>query len=88
MFFNPTDETLSQWIRLPLYYTGATDKVVITLEGTEERIENLHRDFSVVVSIGKLLILSLAYVHKCKLPMSLSHHYMYLQSLDQGKSPG
>jgi len=53
MFFNPTDERLSQWIGLPLYYTGATDKVALALEGREQWFEELQRDFSIFVHIGE-----------------------------------
>ena len=51
LFFNPTNETLAQTIRLPLYYTGHTDTVGI--QEKEGKIINykMARDYSVEIKV-------------------------------------
>jgi hypothetical protein len=79
VFFNPTDERLTQWIRMPLYYTGATEAVEIALGGANPRVLNLQRDYSIDVSIGEELFLSSLLQHNLIMAMNLS------QTLDRDK---
>lgn len=51
MFFNPTDETITREIRLPLYYTGLTDKARIREAEDRPKTYRLDRDYSVPLTV-------------------------------------
>ncbi|MCM4149965.1 alpha-galactosidase [Arenibacter sp. N53] len=51
MFFNPTNETLSQTIKLPLYYTGHSNEVSIKEKEGEKISYELARDYSVELKV-------------------------------------
>jgi hypothetical protein len=51
LFFNPTNETLTQTIKLPLYYTGHTDTVSIQEKEGERTDYILARDYSVELKV-------------------------------------
>ena len=59
MFFNPTLETLTSYINIPLYYTGLEEKAVVIKEEHKMTpvVYQLNRDFSIDLLIGKVLIL-------------------------------
>jgi hypothetical protein len=51
VFYNPLPEAIERRIRLPLYYTGLTNQVVLRREdGSTERL-TLNRDYSVETTI-------------------------------------
>ena len=52
MFFNPTDKTMKRTIKLPLYYTGLTDKARIRIEGGKVETYQLNRDYIVEITVG------------------------------------
>ncbi len=45
MLFNPTNETITRTIQLPLYYTGLQDKAKIAQKGKEAKSYTLNRAF-------------------------------------------
>lgn len=47
MLFNPTKEVMTKTIKLPLYYTGLTQKVKITDSDSASKQYNLSRDYSI-----------------------------------------
>lgn len=47
MLFNPTKEVMTKTIKLPLYYTGLTQKVKITDPNGLSKQYNLSRDYSI-----------------------------------------
>jgi hypothetical protein len=47
MLFNPTKEVMTKIIKLPLYYTGLTQKVKITDPNGLSNQYNLNRDYSI-----------------------------------------
>lgn len=51
LFFNPTNKTLAQTIKLPLYYTGHTDTVSIQEKEGKVINYNLQRDYSVEIKV-------------------------------------
>jgi len=51
MFFNPTNETLSQTIKLPLYYTGHANEVSIKEKEGKRINYELARDYSVELEV-------------------------------------
>ena len=51
MFFNPTNETLSQTIKLPLYYTGHSNEVSIKEQEGKRISYELARDYSVELKV-------------------------------------
>ena len=51
LFFNPTNETLTQTIKLPLYYTGHTDTVSIQEKEGKRTDYKLARDYSVELKV-------------------------------------
>ncbi|MBC8767316.1 NPCBM/NEW2 domain-containing protein [Arenibacter sp. BSSL-BM3] len=51
MFFNPTNETLSQTIKLPLYYTGHSNEVSIKEKEGKRISYKLARDYSVELKV-------------------------------------
>ena len=54
MFFNPTLETLRNYINLPLYYTGLEERAIVVYEEhtTFPVVHQLNRDFSIDLLIG------------------------------------
>jgi hypothetical protein len=46
MFYNPLAEPIERRIRLPLYYTGLTDRVVVRWEGGKSETLRLARDYT------------------------------------------
>ncbi len=52
MIYNPTTDTITRTISLPLYYTGLADTVLVMLEGqTPGMILSLDRDCNVQVTV-------------------------------------
>jgi hypothetical protein len=47
MLFNPTKEVMTKTIKLPLYYTGLTQKVKMTDPNGLTYQYNLNRDYSI-----------------------------------------
>jgi hypothetical protein len=47
MLFNPTKEVMTKTIKLPLYYTGLTQKVKISDSNGLSNQYNLNRDYSI-----------------------------------------
>ena len=48
MVFNPTDQTLTRNISLPLYYTGISEKATVMSEGVSPgTLFTLDRDYSI-----------------------------------------
>jgi len=45
MLFNPTNETITRTIQLPLYYTGLQDKAKISIKGQSPKIYSLNRSY-------------------------------------------
>ena len=58
MFFNPTLNTLQSYINLPLYYTGLEQTATIIYEEhtTSPVVYQMHRDYSIDILIGMVLI--------------------------------
>ena len=52
MFFNPTGEVMERTIKLPLYYTGLTDKVRIRVEDGKAKTCRLNRDYTVDITVS------------------------------------
>lgn len=52
LVFNPTTEPLSDNLTLPLYYSGLTDKVQVSVGGAAAADMTLRRDYSVVVPVS------------------------------------
>ncbi|MEZ5045070.1 MAG: alpha-galactosidase [Saprospiraceae bacterium] len=52
VIFNPLDEPLQKTIKVPLYYTGLTDKVVVKSAGKTDVRYNLERDFSISIPVN------------------------------------
>jgi hypothetical protein len=46
MLYNPTNKTINRHIKLPLYYTGLTNKAVIREQGGTPKIYQLNRDYT------------------------------------------
>ena len=46
MLFNPTDSKIDAFVNMNLYYTGATDSVVISINGADTKKVTLSRDYS------------------------------------------
>lgn len=51
MMFNPTNHTVSQWLNLPLYYTGLTGNARIKQEEAVFISYELKRDYSVDIMV-------------------------------------
>ncbi len=51
MVFNPLDQTVSKTIKVPLYYTGLTDKAAIREKEGESAIYRLDRHYTVHISV-------------------------------------
>ncbi|SOE21085.1 hypothetical protein SAMN06298216_1557 [Spirosomataceae bacterium TFI 002] len=47
MLYNPLKEDVTRTISIPLYYTGLTEKVSISLNGNAKTMHNLNRDYTV-----------------------------------------
>lgn len=45
MLFNPTNETITRTIQLPLYYTGLKDKATIAAKGNTSKIYTMNRAY-------------------------------------------
>ncbi len=45
MLFNPTNETITRTIQLPLYYTGLKDKATIAAKGNTSKIYTINRAY-------------------------------------------
>jgi hypothetical protein len=45
MLFNPTNETITRTIQLPLYYTGLKDKATIAVKGNNSKIYTMNRAY-------------------------------------------
>ncbi len=51
MLFNPSDNSLSGSIVLPLYYTGLSGRVTISVDEGTPKASTISRDFSVSIAI-------------------------------------
>ena len=51
MFYNPLPKPLERQIRLPLYYTGLTDRAMVQPQDGEVSEVTLARDYSVTVTV-------------------------------------
>ena len=51
LFFNPTDRAMTRTVKLPLYYTGLTDRATISREGEAPRRYKLDRDYCVSLRV-------------------------------------
>jgi hypothetical protein len=51
MIYNPRDEAITRQIRLPLYYTGLSERALIRQEDGEARAYQLDRDYAAVVPV-------------------------------------
>ena len=51
MFFNPTEEDMTRTIRLPLYYTGLSEKATIAVKGKKPASYDLSRDYQVEIEV-------------------------------------
>jgi len=49
--YNPLDTPISKEIRIPLYYTGLTDKVTIKEQDQNVQVYVLERDYSITIPI-------------------------------------
>ena len=50
MLYNPLKESITRTIKLPLYYTGLTNKVTITERGLHSVIKSLNRNYEVLLN--------------------------------------
>ncbi|MEM9142950.1 MAG: hypothetical protein AAGA86_08185, partial [Bacteroidota bacterium] len=51
MVYNPTDRTITEQIRVPLYYTGLTDKAQVSLADGTPKQYLLNRDYSLDIEV-------------------------------------
>lgn len=51
LLYNPLKENILRKIKLPLYYTGLTDKAQIRIQENEAKIYTLSRDYSVEIEV-------------------------------------
>lgn len=51
LLFNPTDEDITRKIKLPLYYTGLSDKALVAVEGENTRSYKLSRDYNIEIEL-------------------------------------
>ncbi|UJH68783.1 glycoside hydrolase family 36 N-terminal domain-containing protein [Allomuricauda sp. SCSIO 65647] len=51
MLFNPTDEPIKETIEIPMYYTGLTNTVNISQEGSTEKTYSINRNFYTTLEI-------------------------------------
>ena len=51
MVFNPTTETRSENVTLPLYYSGLTGGVAVSVDGAAAIKTSLARDYSLAVPV-------------------------------------
>lgn len=51
LLYNPLKESILRKIKLPLYYTGLTDKAQIRIQENEAKIYTLNRDYSVEIEV-------------------------------------
>lgn len=51
MFFNPTESDIERKIKLPLYYTGLSDRAKISVEGGKYRTYRINRDYTVDIIV-------------------------------------
>lgn len=51
ILYNPLKENILRKIKLPLYYTGLTDKAQIRIQENEAKIYTLNRDYSVEIEV-------------------------------------
>ena len=47
MLYNPTNKTINRRIKLPLYYTGLTEKALISVRGATPKTYKITRDYSI-----------------------------------------
>ena len=52
MVFNPTTEDLKENITLPLYYSGLTDDVLVSVGGAKATQSTLERDYSLTLELS------------------------------------
>jgi hypothetical protein len=52
MIYNPLDQTITREIKLPLYYTGLTDKTSVQVQGVKTNRYTLDRNFCITVPVS------------------------------------
>ncbi|TCC99499.1 alpha-galactosidase [Pedobacter hiemivivus] len=52
MLYNPTKKKITRTVKVPLYYTGLTDAVVLRERGTTAKNYKLNRDYSIDVTFS------------------------------------
>jgi len=52
MFFNPTDKDITRNIKLPLYYTGLTNKASVREQEGKSKRYNMNRDYSINLTVN------------------------------------
>ncbi|MCQ2149270.1 MAG: NPCBM/NEW2 domain-containing protein [Bacteroidales bacterium] len=52
MVFNPTDEEITRTITIPLYYTGLTDKALVSEKDDKAKSFKLERDYTVRLTVS------------------------------------
>jgi len=50
--FNPTDQTINQEMKIPLYYTGLAERAHFFEAGTQKSVMELARDYSVRLQVS------------------------------------
>ena len=51
MFFNPTRETITRKIKLPLYYTGLKEMAMVSVQNGKPFLEKLNRNYEIELTI-------------------------------------
>lgn len=52
LLYNPLKQTISRKIKLPLYYTGLTEKAAVSIQENTPKTYKLNRDFSIDLEIS------------------------------------
>lgn len=51
LLFNPTQETITEQIQIPLYYTGHTDVALVSEKGGKAKSYTLNRQFEIELDV-------------------------------------
>ena len=52
MFFNPTEQVITEEVKLPLYYTGLTDAAIVSEKDKEDKTYKLSRKYEIDLNIN------------------------------------
>lgn len=52
MLFNPTEQTIEEEIKIPLYYTGLTNEVIVSEKDTDSMLYKMNRNFELNLNIN------------------------------------